>query len=150
MSTLEKKIYKEITVNGKDAKQDYGIGSRTYRGFSTVDPEATSFVLYDLQLIKQDILNNFHIRQGELLSNPEFGTIIWDVLFDPLTEQLKDAIVDNVTLIINSDPRVKAESIIVDQYESGILIDATLTFLPYNIAENMRLTFDENNGFASL
>ena len=148
MSTLEKKLYKEITVR-PNVKPDYGVGSKTYRGFSTVNSEATSFVLYDMQLIKQDIINNFHIRQGELLSNPEFGTIIWDVLFEPLTEQLKNAIVENVTQIINSDPRVSVDSIIVDQYESGILIDATLVYLTYNIAESMRLTFDENNGFVT-
>jgi len=149
MSSQEKKIYKEITVS-PNVKPDYGIGAKTYRGFSTVDPEATSYVLYDLALIKQDIINNFHVRQGELLSNPEFGTIIWDVLFDPLTDNLKDAIVQNVTQIVNSDPRVKVDKIIVDQFESGILIDTTLTFLPYNISESMRLTFDENNGFASI
>jgi phage baseplate assembly protein W len=148
MSSLEKKLYKEITVKS-NAKPDYGIGSKTYRGFSTVSPEATSFVLYDMELIKQDIINNFHIRQGELLSNPEFGTIIWDVLFEPLTDQLKNAIVENVTQIINSDPRVSVDSVIVDQYESGILIDATLVYLTYNIAESMRLTFDENNGFVT-
>jgi phage baseplate assembly protein W len=148
MSTLEKKLYKEITVR-PNVKADYGISSRTYRGFSTVNPDATSFVLYDIELIKQDIINNFHIRQGELLSNPEFGTIIWDVLFEPLTDQLKNAIIENVTQIVNSDPRVNVDSVIVDQFESGILIDATLVYLPYNIAESMRLTFDENNGFVT-
>ena len=148
MSSLEKKLYKEITVR-PNVKPDYGVGSKTYRGFSTVNPEATSFVLYDMELIKQDIINNFHIRQGELLSNPEFGTIIWDVLFEPLTDQLKNAIVENVTQIINSDPRVSVDSVIIDQFESGILIDATLVYLTYNIAESMRLTFDENNGFVT-
>ena len=149
MSTAEKKIYKEITVKGSGTSQDYGIKSRTYRGFSTVNPDATSYVLYDMELIKQDIINNFHIRQGELLSNPEFGTIIWDVLFEPLTERLQTAIAENITQVINSDPRVSVDSITVDQYESGIQIECTLTYLPYNISESMRLTFDENNGFAS-
>ena len=148
MSTLEKKLYKEITVS-PNVRPDYGVGSKTYRGFSTVSSEATSYVLYDIELIKQDIINHFHIRQGELLSNPEFGTIIWDILFEPLTEQLKNAIVENVTTIVNSDPRVSVDSIIVDQYESGILIDVTLVYLTYNIAESMRLTFDENNGFVT-
>jgi len=148
MSTLEKKLYKEITVR-PNVRTDYGIGSKTYRGFSTINNDATSFVLYDQELIKQDIINNFHIRQGELLSNPEFGTIIWDVIFEPLTDQLKNAIIENTTQIVNSDPRVSVDSIIVDQYESGILIDVTLVFLPYNIAESMRLTFDENNGFVT-
>ena len=88
MSTLEKKLYKEITVKG-NTRPDYGIGEKTYNGFSTVDPDSTGFKLYDIQLVKQDIINHFHIRQGELLSNPSFGTIIWDILYEPLTETLK-------------------------------------------------------------
>ena len=146
MSTLEKKLYKEITVNG-NTRPDYGIGEKTYNGFSTVDPDSTGFKLYDIQLVKQDIINHFHIRQGELLSNPSFGTIIWDILYEPLTETLKEIIANNVTSIVNYDPRVNVTEITVDQYESGLQIDTTLVFLPYNIAESMRLTFDQNNGF---
>ena len=103
--------------------------------------------MYDLALIKQDILNHFHIRQGEKLSDPEFGTIIWDVLFDPLTEQLKEAIVENVTTIVNYDPRVQVTNVSIDQYESGLQIEVDLTYLPYNISENLRLQFDQNAGF---
>jgi phage baseplate assembly protein W len=146
MSTLEKKLYKEITVKG-NTRPDYGIGEKTYNGFSTVDPDSTGFKLYDIQLVKQDIINHFHIRQGELLSNPSFGTIIWDILYEPLTEALKEVIANNVTSIVNYDPRVNVTEITVDQYESGLQIDTTLVFLPYNIAESMRLTFDQNNGF---
>ena len=75
-----------------------------------------------------------------------FGTIIWDILYEPLTERLKEVIAENVTTIINYDPRVSVVSVSIDQYESGIQIDSTLSFLPYNISENMRLTFDQNNG----
>jgi phage baseplate assembly protein W len=103
--------------------------------------------LYDINLIKQDIINNFHIRQGEKLSDPEFGTIIWDVLFEPLTEELKNAIIENVSNIINYDPRVEVNSITVDNYESGIQIECSLVYLPYNISESMRLKFDESAGF---
>jgi phage baseplate assembly protein W len=91
-------------------------------------------------------LNHFHIRQGEKLENPEFGTIIWDALFEPLTEDMKQAIIQNVTEIVNYDPRVQVNSVTVDTYESGIQIECDLTYLPYNISENMRLKFDENNG----
>lgn len=146
MSTREKNLYKQITVKG--SKKDVAApGGRAYRGTSTVNPDNTSWVLYDIALIKQDILNHFHIRQGEKLSDPEFGTIIWDVLFDPLTENLKDAIVQNVTKIVNSDPRVNVNSVIVDSYESGIQVECSLLFLPYNISESVRLQFDENAGF---
>ena len=146
MSTEEKRLYQEITVKG-NIKPDYGIGSKTYKGFSTVDSDQVGFNLYDFQIIKQDIINHFHIRQGENLSNPDFGTIIWDVLYEPLTERLKQIIVDNVTTIVNYDPRVNAVNVTVDQYESGLQIEAELVFLPYNIVEQMRFTFDQNNGF---
>jgi phage baseplate assembly protein W len=146
MSTLEKNLYKQITVKGT-TRPDYGIGEKTYRGFSTVNPNNVGFQLYDLQIVKQDIINHFHIRQGELLSNPNFGTIIWDILYEPLTENIKQIIAENVTTIINYDPRVSVTNIVVDQYKSGLQIEATLIFLPYNIVENMQLIFDQNNGF---
>lgn len=119
--------------------------SRTYRGISTVANPTGSFALYDIALIKQDIINHFHIRQGEKLENPEFGTIIWDLLFDPLTEDLKELIAQNVTEIVNYDPRVKVDKLIVSQYESGIQIECELTYLPYNISEALRLRFDQDN-----
>jgi phage baseplate assembly protein W len=111
-----------------------------------VNPNANSFNLYDIALIKQDLLNHFHVRKGEKLENPEFGTIIWDALFEPLTEDMKQAIIQNVTEIVNYDPRVQVNSVTVDTYESGIQIECDLTYLPYNISENMRLKFDESNG----
>ena len=148
MSTLEKNIYKQITVPSNQ-KPEPVPESRAYRGISTVDPDTTNIVLYDISLIKQDIINHFHIRQGEKLSDPAFGTIIWDVLFEPLTDDLKDAIVRNVSKIINYDPRVNVDQIIVDSYESGIQVECVLTYLPYNISESMRMKFDENAGFLS-
>ena len=147
MSTLEKNLYKQIAVKSNKRTQDQGIGSRAYRGISTVNPENSSTVLYDLALIKQDLLNHFHIRQGEKLSDPEFGTIIWDALFEPLTDDMRNAIKDNVTEIVNYDPRVSVNSITVDQYESGIQIEVSLVYLPYNISESLKLRFDENAGF---
>ena len=97
--------------------------------------------------LKQDIINHFHIRQGEKLSDPSFGTIIWDVLFEPLTEQMKDLIIQNITRVISSDPRVTVNNVTVDQYESGLQVECSLIYRPYNISETMRLQFDENAGF---
>ncbi len=122
------------------------ISPKTYKGFSTVSTETENFALYDFQLIQQDLLNHFHVRQGERLMNPTFGTIIWDLLFEPLTDELKNLITDNVNQIINYDPRISASQVIVTQYESGIQIECTLTYLPYNISQSMQLQFDQNNG----
>jgi len=147
MSTQEKKLYKEIEIKA-NKRPSAPVESRAYKGISTVNNDSNSFNLYDIALIKQDIINHFHIRVGEKLENPSFGTIIWDVLFEPMTDALRDAIANNVTDIINYDPRVQVEQVTVDTYESGILIECTLTYLPYNISESMRLKFDEDNAIA--
>lgn len=144
MATSEKPLYKSISITS--SKVDEPVTSKRYRSISTVNPNANSFNLYDISVIKQDIINHFHIRQGEKLMNPKFGTIIWDILFEPLTDDIKNAIIANVTEIINYDPRVRVQKVNVDAFESGIQIEATLTYLPYSISETMRLTFDQNAG----
>lgn len=148
MSTLEKSLYKQVSVKTSNNYDKITTEkSPTYKGFSTVDPEANSSILYDIALIKQDIINHFHIRQGEKLSDPEFGTIIWDILFEPLTDSARNAIISNVSKIVNYDPRVKVNQITVDSYEQGIIVDCELVYLPYSIVEKMQLKFDENAGF---
>ena len=77
---LSQRLYDKISIKGKTPKSSAPL-PRTYRGFSTISADSESYTLYDLALIKQDILNHFHIRQGERLQNPEFGTIIWVFLF---------------------------------------------------------------------
>jgi len=142
--TASQRLYDKIIVRGPAARSNVP-GSKTYKGFSTVSG-SKSVGLYDLNLIKQDLLNHFHIRQGERLNDPTFGTIIWDLLFEPLTEDLKSLIVKNIEDIINYDPRVVANSVTVTTYESGIQIECELTYLPYNIQEALSLRFDQANG----
>jgi phage baseplate assembly protein W len=122
------------------------VSSKMYRGFSTVSENTENYSLYDYQLIQQDILNHFYIKQGERLMNPTFGTIIWDLIFEPLTDEVKSMITRNVDVILNSDPRVKADQIIITPYESGIQIECLLTYVPYNVSQVMQLKFDQNNG----
>jgi hypothetical protein len=119
---------------------------RTYKGFSTVSSNSIKGSLYDLALIKQDLINQFHIKKGEKLENPEFGTIIWDMLFEPLTEQIKTIIVKDVTVIVNSDPRIRSVQTIVTQVNQGLQIELTLVYVPYNIQETMQFVFDKKNG----
>jgi phage baseplate assembly protein W len=58
----------------------------TYRGISTIQ-RAKKFSLTDFDLVKQDLINHFHIRKGQKLMDPNFGTIIWDMLYEPYTER---------------------------------------------------------------
>lgn len=116
-----------------------------YKGFCSSETKK-NFKLYDAALIKQDIINHFYIRKGEKLENPKFGTIIWDILFENFTPEIKEAIAKDVEEIINFDKRVKVNKIIVDSTGQGIRIEAELVYLPFNLVDNLRVTFDRNNG----
>jgi phage baseplate assembly protein W len=147
MSTIEKKLYKQVSVKSNTNKDLEYVKAPTYKGFSTISTYGDSNVLYDISLIKQDIINHFHIRKGEKLSDPSFGTIIWDILFEPLTDQIKNKIIQDVSEIVNYDQRVSVNQIIVDSYENGISISCELVYLPYSIVEKLQLQFDEDAGF---
>ena len=125
------------------------VGPQMYRGFSTVNTSTNNFALYDFELIKQDLLNMFNIHQGERLMNPSFGCVIWDLLFEPLTDQVKSLILQNVNEIINYDPRVQAGNVTITQYENGIQLEFTLTYVTYNLSQVLQVQFDQNNGLLS-
>jgi phage baseplate assembly protein W len=138
------KLYNKITLrpsNRSDAPM-----AKKYKGFSTISADTENFALYDFQLIQQDLLNHFYTKQGERLMNPEFGCIIWSMLFEPMTPEVQSMITQNVGEIINYDPRVSADQVTVTAYDTGIQIDCILTYLPYNLSQAMQLRFDQANG----
>lgn len=112
-----------------------------YLGYSTID-QNKSVTLTDADLIKRDLINHFYIRRGEKLMQPNFGTIIWDCIFEPYTEQLRTAIIDDVTRIARYDPRLRVDQILVDQFEHGILIELRLEYVNTNELETLKLIFD--------
>ena len=116
----------------------------TFKGFSS-RADKKNFKLYDFEVAKQDLINRLSVRKGERVENPEFGTIIYDAIFEPFTEGLKDAIVEDVTANLNADPRISTEEILVTEADKGIAIQATITYVPLNITEKLQFNFDENS-----
>ena len=116
----------------------------TFKGFSS-RADKRNFKLYDFEVAKQDLINRLSVRKGERVENPEFGTIIYDAIFEPFTEALKEAIVDDITANLNADPRIATEEILVTEADKGIAIQATIKYVPLNITEKLRFNFDENS-----
>lgn len=116
----------------------------TFKGFSSRATQQ-NYKLYDFEVAKQDLINRLSVRKGERVENPEFGTIIYDALFEPFTEDLKNAIIDDVTDNLNADPRIATEEILVTEADKGIAIQATIKYVPLNITEKLRFAFDENS-----
>jgi phage baseplate assembly protein W len=112
-----------------------------YKGFSTID-QYKKFRLTDLDLIKRDLLNHFAIRKGEKLMNSEFGSIIWNLLFEPLTADVKALVVDDIQRVIGYDPRIRVDNVLVDQLDMGLQVQIELTVLPDNYSDVLSLQFD--------
>ena len=121
----------------------------TYKGFSTVNAYK-KFRLTDFEIAKQDLYNNFHIRKGEKLMNPKFGTIIWDLLFEPFTTEIQQAVVNDINTIIRYDPRLLVNDVTVSEYEYGLQVDIMLTYVPDNQTEILKLRFDQNSKTATV
>lgn len=112
-----------------------------YKGFSTID-QYKKFRLTDLDLIKRNLLNHFAIRKGEKLMNAEFGSIIWNLLFEPLTADVKALVVDDIQRVIGYDPRIRVDNVLVDQLDTGLQVQIELTVLPDNYSDVLSLQFD--------
>ena len=129
---------------GDSGSGDISNKTVTFKGFSS-RAEQKNLKLYDFEVAKQDLINRLSIRKGERVENPEFGTIIYDAIFEPFTDALKDDIIEDITANLNADPRISTEEILVSEADKGIAIQATITYVPLNITEKLRFNFDENS-----
>jgi phage baseplate assembly protein W len=115
-----------------------------YKGFSTVSGTA-NYRLTDFDLVKQDLINHFNIRKGQKLMNPDYGTVIWDLIFEPFNDATKQAIETDIKRIVASDPRIGVRSAVITQYDYGVQIELDLVFVQTNQVGTLALQFDQNS-----
>ena len=141
---MSTKLYNQKVVATSNATVNENQGVFVYKGFSSKET-TKNYKLYDIDLVKQDLINHFYIRKGEKLENPEFGTVIWDMLFENFTEDVKTIIAKDVEDIINYDPRIAVNEVQIDSTDQGIRIQADIVYIPFNVNERMTFDFDKNN-----
>jgi phage baseplate assembly protein W len=116
-----------------------------YRGFNTVGRDFGPYRLVDDNLIKRDLINHFYIRKGEKLHNPEFGSIIWDRLFDPMTADLKEELRQDIDRIVRYDPRILVvNQVTIQEVNNGLEIDIQIVLSQDNQLNSLRLLFDRD------
>jgi phage baseplate assembly protein W len=139
--------YKNLEINTTNySNQHTDKLSQFYKGFSTVNPTNRGSQMYDFDLIKQDLLNQFNTRKGQRVMNPTFGTIIWDILMEPLTPKIKELLTQDINNICNSDPRTYPLEIVINEYPQGYLIEITLAMKNTNETSILKLAFDQKIG----
>lgn len=112
----------------------------TFRGFYTPAVGKTQ-VLYDQDLIKQELMNHFNTRKGERAMNTDYGFIGWDLLFDIQNGSNAKALEDDARRIISMDPRVEEQSIVVTPIDYGYQVSILLYFKVLDTVDELLMVF---------
>jgi phage baseplate assembly protein W len=139
--------YKSIQINDPQSvyQKNFKI-TQFYKGFSSVNANTEGTKLFDLDLVKQNIINHFRTKKGERLMNPSFGSIIWNLLMDPLTPETTELLKKDINTICNYDPRATPIQIDLTEYPNGYLLEITLQMNGTNQTANLKLAFDQQLG----
>lgn len=113
-----------------------------FRGYSSIGTSFLSPVRYDLDLARQDLLNHFNTRKGERIMMPTFGSIVWDMLFEPLDDYTISLLDADVRSIIKNDPRWQLQSVTITDGPNAINIEVIVTYLPTDETITLPLTYN--------
>jgi len=120
----------------------------TFIGFNTIN-QYKKFTLTDFELIKRDLLNYFNIRQGEKCGRPDVGTTMWNLLFEPQTEETANLIIQEMQRIVGQDPRIYLSDATAYPQENGILVELEIQTVQGVNAERLSVFFDQQQRRAS-
>ena len=112
-----------------------------FRGFNTVDNFSAPFTLTGDELVKRDLKNEFYTKKGERVMRPNFGSIVWDLLMDPMSASLITDIEEDVDKIVGRDPRVSLLNTTVTALEQAIRVDIDLRFIPTENEDTLYLMY---------
>lgn len=114
-----------------------------FYGYSSVGKRSGSTSLFDKELARRDLLNHFYTKRGERVMLPEFGSIIWELLFEPLDDYTKTLAREDVERIINNDPRWSIQNIfLLTDNEHSIEVRANIIYNLDQTPEELYLTFE--------
>lgn len=112
-----------------------------YKGFASPIVGRTE-VLYDIELVKRDLLNNFNTRKGERVMDADYGFIGWDLLFELDVYSNKQLLEADARRIVASDPRVSLQYIEVLSTDRGFRINIFLYYVELDTEEQLFIEFD--------
>jgi len=122
----------------------------TFQGFSTKTDQFFPDRLYDIDLARQDLLNEIYTRKGERVMEPNFGSIVWELLFDPMSEQAHEDIKTDMVKIVGRDPRWELENVQSNQATdlNSITVQLDLMYVPTTTPTQLLAVFDQRTAEA--
>lgn len=108
------------------------------------------FRMVDQQLVIQNLVNALNISKGQKVGQPEYGTTLWDYVFDPNTADVQFAIENEIRRIASQDPRLQLNTVKAYPQENGILVEVECAVTPFNEAELLSIFFNTETAIAAL
>lgn len=101
-----------------------------YRGLSFRNfSKNKSIKLYDVDLIKKDLLNHIFTRRGERVKMFTYGTRIPDLVFEPLDDIALTVVTEDLNAVVASEPRVSLVDLrIVPLYDRNVIIASLVLY----------------------
>ncbi len=114
----------------------------TYVGYSSIGETIGSRSLEDIDIARRDLMNHFNTRKGERVMNPEFGSILPELVFEPNDLTTITAAQEDVDVIVNNDPRWKVLETLVDKPDDdSIEVKVRMEYVDTGTAEELFLRF---------
>ena len=112
-----------------------------FRGFNTVDKNKAPFTLSDEELIKRDLLNHFYTRRGERFMRPNFGSMIHDIIMNPLDAMTESDVREDIERIIETDSRVRLDDIRMLVEDHTVRCEVDISFNVLRTSDTLYLEF---------
>lgn len=115
-----------------------------YNGFSTKNYEqyGGGFSIFNVSCIEADLLNEIFTIRGERLYMPNYGTRIPILTFEPNDANTMAVVQQDITNVINNDPRVILLNLSVLQLPDSyaILAVAQIKYIEFNVTKDLNIT----------
>ena len=114
----------------------------TYIGYSSIGETIGSRQLEDIDIAKRDLMNHFNTRKGERVMNPNFGSILPELVFEPNDLDTITAAQEDVDVIVNNDPRWNVlETLVNKPDDHSIEVKVRMEYIDTGTAEELFLRF---------
>ena len=104
----------------------------------------------DIPLVIRDFVNALNITQGQKVGQPQYGTTLWDFVFEPNTADVQFQLETEIRRVASQDPRIVLDYVRAYPQENGILLEVQMAVAPFNEALMLSVFFDSTTNTANI
>lgn len=119
-----------------------------YSGYSTASYTNTGqLTLTNIDLVKMDLLTHIFTRKGSRVMMPNHGTIIPNLTFESIDDELIESIYSELKMVIEYDPRVELISLTVNPYPdiNTVVAAALLRYIEFDVVDVLNIELNESS-----